>query len=172
MHPAWTLADLAGDLEDVAHNRRGLSGLSLPDAGYEAAPGRVVITTMHKAKGLEWDTVFLICVDDLEFPHALDGAFRGEPFYLPGHAPAIEARKTLERLAQHDDTLLDPVAESRLEVIAERLRLLYVGVTRARRNLSITHSQRNGSVPVQPALALDILRAAYEGYLSPEEQNA
>ena len=172
MHPAWTLADLAGDLEDVAHNRRGLSGLSLPDAGYEAAPGRVVITTMHKAKGLEWDTVFLICVDDLEFPHALDGAFRGEPFYLPGHAPAIEARKTLERLAQHDDTLLDPVAESRLEVIAERLRLLYVGVTRARRNLSITHSQRNGSVPVQPALALDILRAAYEGYLSSEEQNA
>jgi DNA helicase-2/ATP-dependent DNA helicase PcrA len=173
MHPAWSLADLAGDLEDVAHNRRGLGGLSLPDAGYEPVPGRVVVTTMHKAKGLEWDTVFLLCVDDLEFPHALDGAFRGEPFYLPGHAPSIEARKTLERLAQPGDAAgRDPVAESRLEVIAERLRLLYVGVTRARRNLAITYSRNNGSVPVQPALALDILRAAYDGYVQQGEVEA
>ncbi len=166
MHPTWTLADLSADLDAVASNRRSLGGLSLPDAGYQPVPGRIIVTTMHKAKGLEWDTVYLICVDDLEFPDALDGAFRSEPFYLPGHAPPVEARKTLERLAQPGAVSAhDPVTEARLEEIAERLRLLYVGVTRARRNLSITYAQKNGRREVQPALALQVLQRAYDGYL-------
>ncbi len=169
MNPSWTLADLSHDLAAVAANKRGLGGLSLSDSGYEPVPGRVVVTTMHKAKGLEWDTVYIMCADNLEFPDALDGSFRSEPFYLPGHAPSIEARKILEAFAQPMDSGgLDAVTESRLEVIAERLRLLYVGVTRARRNLAITCSEKNGNVKVEPALALDVLRAAYRGYMQRE----
>jgi ATP-dependent exoDNAse (exonuclease V) beta subunit len=37
---------------------------------------------------------------------------------------------------------LSPTEEARLELIAERLRLLYVGITRARRNLSISWSEK------------------------------
>jgi len=170
LHPEWTLADLSADLDAVANNRRTLVGLGLSDEGYQPTAGRIAVTTMHKAKGLEWDTVYLVCVDDLEFPDRLDGAYRGEPFYLPGHAPPVEARKTLERLVQHNGAVAaDPVIEARLEEIAERLRLLYVGVTRARRNLSITYAQKNGSRDVRPALAIEVLEQAYRRYFEERE---
>lgn len=157
MHPNWRLPDFAADLDEVARNRRALGRLSLADVGYTAQPGRVVITTMHKAKGLEWDAVFLICVDSLEYPDTCADAFRDELYFMPGHAPAVEARKCLERLAGADfATTSDrtPVELARLEYIAERLRLLYVGITRARRHLAFTWSKTNGHRRVRPATAL------------------
>ena len=161
MHPSWRLADFAAELEAIARNRQSLPGLSLADAGYRAQEGVIVITTMHKAKGLEWDTVYLMCVDSLEFPDTCADAFRDQPFFMPGRAPAVEARKRLENwlgaeLAAGDE---DPIIAARLEYIAERLRLLYVGITRARRNLAFTWSKTNGRQEVRPAGALLALRA-------------
>ena len=161
MHPTWRLPNFADELEDVARNRRGLSSLSLADAGYVASPGRVVVTTMHKAKGLEWDAVYLMSVDNLEFPSTTSDAFRDEPYFMPGRAPAVEARKFLEQLAGTrfaSSGQRMPVDEARLEYIAERLRLLYVGLTRARRDLALTWSQDRGNRLVLPATALLELR--------------
>ena len=31
-------------------------------------PGKVVVSTMHKAKGLEWDRVYLMSVNNYDFP--------------------------------------------------------------------------------------------------------
>jgi DNA helicase II / ATP-dependent DNA helicase PcrA len=157
MHPNWGLTDFASELDEVAGNRRSLGGLSLTDVGYSARPGRIVVTTMHKAKGLEWDAVYLMCVDNLEFPDTCDDAFRDEPYFMPGRAPAVEARKQLEALggeAFDADQARSPVEQARLEVIAERLRLLYVGITRARRDLAITYSETNGRRRVGPSMAL------------------
>jgi len=156
LNPLWRLPDFAADLDAVARNERTFSGLSLADAGYTAEPGCIVVTTMHKAKGLEWDTVCLMCVDSLEFPDSLEDAFRDEPYFMSGRSPSTEARKRLEQLAdpEFDPLDEDPVNAARLEYIAERLRLLYVGITRARRNLCMTWSEMNGRRPVRPASAL------------------
>lgn len=172
IHPEMRLLEYAGELEAIAQNRRTLQELALPDAAYLTKPGVIVVTTMHKAKGLEWDAVYLMCVDSLEFPATVDDPSRDEPYYMPGRAPALEARKHLERAADeafYAGESADVIAQGRLETIAERLRLLYVAITRARRNLAFTWSRHNGSRPVGPALALEVLRS-WAGALSPEEE--
>ena len=161
LHPEWRLAEYAIELDGVAKNKISMGGLSLADGGYVARPGAVAVTTMHKAKGLEWDAVYLMSVDNLEFPTHLDDAFRDEPYFMPGRAPSVEARKELEHLARDEPILAvldvatdDPIAASRLETIAERLRLLYVGITRARIDLCITWSRRGSGRPVEAAETL------------------
>jgi DNA helicase-2/ATP-dependent DNA helicase PcrA len=115
---------------------------------------------MHKAKGLEWDRVYLISVDEVEFPHSADGGFRGQLWYLDGRDPALEARTQLEALAGQRDTGGSKIKEARKEYIAERLRLLYVGITRARRDLRISFSRQRRGQPVNLALAVRMLNVA------------
>jgi DNA helicase-2/ATP-dependent DNA helicase PcrA len=112
---------------------------------------------MHKAKGLEWDRVYLTSVDQVEFPHEVGGQFRGEQWFLGGHDPATEARKQLEALARGDDPLpgeIELIRRARLEYISERLRLLYVGITRARRELIISYSRDRRGHENELALAV------------------
>ena len=171
MHPDWHLDDFAIELRDVARNRRALAGLSLADAGYVPQPGHIVVTTMHKSKGLEWDAVYLTSVDNLEYPETRADAFRDELFVMPGRAPATEARVALERLggigapSEGEDPLLAKAVSAdsaHLEYIAERLRLLYVGITRARRDLALTWSAERSKRKLEPAQALLELRAYRE----------
>ena len=168
LHPEWHIGDLAHELDLIARNRRALGSLSLADSGYIAKPGAVVVTTMHKAKGLEWDLVFVTGLNSLDFPTALDDRFRDEPFFMPGRAPAIEARKELEMLVGTDfapQAGADLVIESHREYICERLRLLYVALTRARSNLIITCSRSLGERqrPVQPSRLYTLLLEFTQG---------
>jgi DNA helicase-2/ATP-dependent DNA helicase PcrA len=165
MHPEWRLRDFAEEIREVARNRRRLGGLSLADAGYTTKEGHIAITTMHRAKGLEWDAVVLMSVDSLEFPDTCADAFRDEPYFMPGRAPAVEARKCLEQLAEAEFATPPGralVEQARLEYIAERLRLLYVGITRAKRDLVFSCSKTSGRRPVRPATPLLELRRFWQ----------
>ncbi|NLG52211.1 MAG: UvrD-helicase domain-containing protein [Chloroflexi bacterium] len=173
LHPAWRLPRYGERLRQLLGTWHSFSTLSLADAGYAPQPGRLAVTTIYKARDLEWDAVYLICVDSLEFPSSREDTFRDELYFLPGRAPVTEAIQALERLAANGE--LSPeeaereeaLHQARLEYIAERLRLLHLGITRARLDLSLTWSQLNGKRPVQPAEALLALRETHLREISP-----
>ena len=57
----------------IAKNKRRFLGFSEDDSGFDPNRyrGRIVITTMHKAKGLEWDRVYLLSVNNYDFPSGM-----------------------------------------------------------------------------------------------------
>ena len=75
-------------------------------------PG-VVLSTLHAAKGLEWERVYLIGVSE--------GLL---PFGVTKSAPAISARES-----SRDST----------NTIEEERRLFYVGITRAKSSLTVSY---------------------------------
>jgi DNA helicase II / ATP-dependent DNA helicase PcrA len=97
---AGMLADAPGasdmDAQEVLAevNRRAMESHT-PDQG------GVTLSTLHKAKGLEWDAVFLVALTEGSLPSAY--------------------AKTAEQLS-------------------EERRLFYVGITRARRHLNLSHA--------------------------------
>jgi DNA helicase-2/ATP-dependent DNA helicase PcrA len=145
-HPGWRLPELTGELSLIARNERRFLGFSEDDSGFDPShyPGKVVVTTMHKAKGLEWDRVYLMSLNNYDFPSNLpDDKFIAEKWFLRDHLN-LEA----ETLAQLDAALAtreydyyvegSATRSARMDYVRERLRLLYVGITRAKRELIVT----------------------------------
>ena len=59
------------DSLEVFLSELALQGVSDPDPGEtEEAEGRVILSTVHQAKGLEWSTVFILGMNDGRFPSA------------------------------------------------------------------------------------------------------
>ncbi|MFN2202230.1 MAG: ATP-dependent helicase, partial [Caldilineaceae bacterium] len=141
----WRLPELARELHHVAENRRRMPDFSSDSQGYEPKPGVVTVATMHGAKGLEWDRVYLTAVNSYSYPSGGDEEqYRGESFYVRDRLNLTA--ETLAQLGQlHMGTLDDyregaASSDARQEIAAERLRLLYVGITRARRELIVTYN--------------------------------
>jgi DNA helicase-2/ATP-dependent DNA helicase PcrA len=164
-NPTWRLPELAGELENIAQNRRRLLGFNEEGQGFEPKPGQVTVATMHAAKGLEWDRVYLMAVNNFGFPSgSATDKYRSERWYVrEGLNLLAEAEAQLRQL--HMGTLDDYIPgkateEARVALAAERLRLLYVGITRARRELILTYNTgRNPERdPNQPALAFTALK--------------
>jgi DNA helicase-2/ATP-dependent DNA helicase PcrA len=168
-HGDWRLPELTSELAVIAKNERRFIGFSSDDSGFdpERHAGKVVVTTMHKAKGLEWDRVYLMSVNNYDFP-ALQSydSYISEKWFLRDGLN-LEA----EALAQLDAALstgeYDWYAEggatqgARADYVRERLRLFYVGLTRARRELVVTwNTGRQGES--QPSLAMQALMAWWE----------
>ncbi len=78
-NPDLRLPDLAGEMENIAQNKRRIQGFSEDAQGFEPKTGTVTVSTMHSAKGLEWDRVYLISLNDYSFPSGGDDdSYRGE----------------------------------------------------------------------------------------------
>ncbi|MGZ6347170.1 MAG: 3'-5' exonuclease, partial [Anaerolineales bacterium] len=125
-------------------------------------PGKVVVTTMHKAKGLEWDRVYLMSVNNYDFPSGQpNDRYISEKWFVRSNLN-LEA----ETMAQLDAVLSTTEYQfykegsasqtAQLDYIRERLRLLYVGITRAKKELFITwNSGRQGDqTPAIPFVEL------------------
>ncbi len=143
-HPDWELPDLLDELRALARNeRRFHSEGDDQQFNPEDHKGQVVVTTAHKAKGLEWDRVYLMSANNYNFPSgSKDDFFISEKWFIRDGL-----NLSAELLAQLDH-LVDPAqplpaeglasAEARDEYIRERLRLFYVSITRAKKELIIT----------------------------------
>lgn len=175
LQPGWRLPHLVTQLGDVASGRRPLPTTPPADVGFEPGPGRITLATQHGAKGLEWDAVFLVGIDGSWIPDDLDAPFLGTHDFLGGD-PAAESTAQLRHLMQGDAGLhsdRSATQSAHVEVISERLRLLYVGITRARRYLHLSRSrviryyQRERDVG--PALALGVLYRYLQEQDSAEE---
>ena len=180
-NPEWRLPELANELTSIARNERRFLGFSEEDSGFDPDKyrGQVVVATMHKAKGLEWDRVYLMAVNSYDFPSGQPyDQYIAEKWFLRGarqvqtdgplNLPA-EALAQLEILASEADPAGYSEGEAsrlaRLDYVRERLRLLYVGITRAKKELVITwNTGRPGSKQAEltPALPFVALQAYWE----------
>jgi len=122
----------------------------------------VVISTMHKAKGLEWDRVYLLSVNNYDFPSGAQGdQYISEKWFIRDNL-----NLSAETLAQMDSLISGdeyhwyqegaPTMQARLDYARERLRLLYVGITRAKKELIITwnNGRKGQSFPALPIVEL------------------
>jgi DNA helicase II / ATP-dependent DNA helicase PcrA len=151
-NPHWRLPDFTAELKMVAQNRRRVVDLSEEATGYDPDlhKGKVTVATMHSAKGLEWDRVYLMSVNNYDFPSAEpQDRFISEKWFLRDRlnlqAEALAQLRALRDAAPYEEGIA--THEARLDYAGERLRLLYVGITRARRELVITwNTGRDGKV--------------------------
>jgi DNA helicase-2/ATP-dependent DNA helicase PcrA len=163
-HKDWRLPELTSELAVIAKNERRFIGFSSDDSGFdpERHRGKVVVTTMHKAKGLEWDRVYMMSVNNYDFPSNMpNDRFISEKWFVRSglnlEAEALAQLTALESTSEFDDYEEGAATmQSRLGYVKERLRLLYVGITRAKKDLIVTwNSGRQGDAT--PSLALSEL---------------
>ena len=170
-HPQMRLPEFAAELYDIATNRRKFAGLGDDESQFnpDKHKGKVTVTTLHKAKGLEWDRVYLISVNNYDFPSAdPHDSFIGERWFIRDKLNlSAEALAQLEALCK-DETYREGNATlaARIDYAAERLRLLYVGITRARKELIVTWNTGRGEA--SEATPLVALRTFWEKELSNE----
>ncbi|MEW6401579.1 MAG: ATP-dependent helicase [Chloroflexota bacterium] len=168
-HPDWRLPELTSELAVIAKNERRFIGFSSDDSGFdpERYRGKVVVTTMHKAKGLEWDRVYLMSVNNYDFPSNMpNDRFISEKWFVRSglnleaealaQLTALESNSEYEWYEEGAATL-----QSRLDYVKERLRLFFVGITRAKRDLIVTwNTGRQGDA--LPSLAFSELMGWWE----------
>ncbi|TAN33344.1 ATP-dependent helicase [bacterium] len=115
-----------------------LSGEDEAPAPVEAVADAIQVMTIHQAKGLEFDAVFVPGLVEGRLPQS----GRSPRFELP---PAV----------------LEPLVRGREDVVAEERRLLYVAMTRAKRHLYLTRaSHYEGGRRWRDSRFLDEVRAA------------
>jgi DNA helicase-2/ATP-dependent DNA helicase PcrA len=159
--PELRLPDLASELGMIARNERRFLGFSEDEGGFDpdAHKGVVVVATMHKAKGLEWDRVYLMSVSNYDFPsgQSYDSYF-SEKFFIR-NSLNLEAETIAQLYASLSSDENEwyqegrATSEARIDYIQERLRLLYVGVTRARKELIITwNTGKSAKIVIKPAI--------------------
>jgi DNA helicase-2/ATP-dependent DNA helicase PcrA len=163
-HPNWRLNELSDELVVIAKNERRFLGFSDSDSGFEPDnyKGKVIVSTMHKAKGLEWDRVYLMSINNYDFPSGVQGdLYISEKWFIRDNLNIeAETLAQLDVLVSGDDYhwYLEgkPTQQARLDYARERLRLLYVGITRAKKELIITwnNGRRGESRPAIPMVEL------------------
>lgn len=161
-NPEFRLPDCVVELGEIVRNNRKFTGLGEDDDQFDPSSykGQAVVITHHKAKGLEWDRVYLMSVNNYDFPSGdPHDQFQGESYFARDQLNlSAEALAQLKSLATGEPYREGEATEqARIEYCSERLRLLYVGITRARRELIVTWNtgKRNDLMAARPLAYLN-----------------
>ena len=132
---AWLDAELDGEGLDVAT---------------PSPADSVKLLTVHRAKGLEWDSVFIVGACESRFPHTTSrGIWPTRQEFLP--TPLRGDERDLPALPGHDAAALKAFRErTKVHEATEELRLGYVAFTRARHTLVVSSLPLEGG-PEDPA---------------------
>ena len=109
--------------------------------GYEPEPGSITICNYHKSKGLEWDCVFLLGLVEYNFPDNTKQKFQSDRWYLKDRYknPIAIVKAEIDKISNKASDI-DYMYQSKIDVINEKIRLLYVGITRAKEMLILSCS--------------------------------
>lgn len=138
-----SLSTMIGALQEIVSSER-FDAIEAEDTEAQyTRPGQLTIITMHKAKGLDWDAVFI------PFLHAK--LIPGEPWVPPqteflGTVSLPDVARAQIRAHVHGNPAIPdiPTAWHRANDLkkAEEFRLLYVAMTRAKRLLWMSAAQK------------------------------
>jgi DNA helicase-2/ATP-dependent DNA helicase PcrA len=127
-----TLAALLAWLEAEDEFGQGL------DVATPSEADSVKLLTVHRAKGLEWDVVFLVGVTERKFPtNRTRSSWLTVPFVMPA-ALRGDARDLPQLTGHTPDDLIVLAKAAKAHEALEELRLGYVAWTRARHVLSVS----------------------------------
>lgn len=163
---SWCLSDLAAELLGAKSAYTYFAGVIWDIKGYEPKPGVVTLSTCHKAKGLEWDIVFLASLSFSDFPVVPGDKFAGDYWFLKTDYKNPQALLKAEfRSLAAGEAVNGSIHKAKLENISERARLLYVGITRARQYLFISgfHYNPGKKNEIQPSAYLMEIKRFIEG---------
>jgi len=133
--PLTRTGEIAELVEYLEYFREARGAICMPSSGEDA----VQLMTVHTAKGLEWDHVFILRANSSSFPCS----FRERLVEFP-------------RELREADLALDHGAKD-LHTEEER-RLFYVAMTRARDSLSIYAKEGKGREPTPPGYLRELLK--------------
>jgi DNA helicase-2/ATP-dependent DNA helicase PcrA len=164
-NPDWRLSELTTELAVIARNQRRFLGFTDEDSGLTAERGKVTVSTLHKAKGLEWDRVYLMSVNNYNFPSAQSyDEYISEKWFIRNQlnleAEALEQVQAWATNAPYVEG--SATYQARLDYVAERLRLLYVGITRAKKELVVTWNTGRSRQAKQMAVPFIALHTWWE----------
>lgn len=159
VYPNWRLPQVAEEVRRLTTSFLGAANVFFDRWGYSPQPGVINLVTAHRAKGLEWDTVYVVSVTSNDYPGLTTDKIRAEYGWLPEEIinPVAVARAEMEGR----DTAA-AIASAREELLCERLRLLYVAITRAKVNLLLTWHKKGKFGRQRPALAIKELEKIME----------
>jgi DNA helicase-2/ATP-dependent DNA helicase PcrA len=161
--PGFRLPQFVEELAEIARNQRRFLGFDEESVGFEPPKGKVTVSTMHRAKGLEWDRVYLMGLNNYSFPSGQpqDSYFSEKWFVRDALNLEAEVLAQLEAMIDQERYREGLATEAaRLDLVKERLRLLYVGLTRAKQELVVTwnlgqqYQSKPDNQPAAPFVAL------------------
>jgi len=143
--PEWNINSVLAEIKNIANNTKDFLNFNEAEDGFnpDLHKGKVVVATYHKAKGLEWDKVYLSSLNTFDFPS-------GSPddYFISERDIFVEPKNRQAEIQMELECIINPNASSyvpgvatiidRNDVSRERIRLLYVGITRAKKSITMS----------------------------------